>query len=120
MTDPHEGATMTTTAPHTLDGWDIGHAADTDWVPWGSAGDARAKVLATGDGYYVVLVEADPGYEGEPHVHEHTEFAYVLDGEVRTQGRTMRTGDAYAAASGSEHTDFGTTTGATYLSVFKL
>ena len=111
---------MQQTAPHTLEGWDIGHVADQEWVPWGSTGDARAKVVASGDGYYVVLVQAEAGYEGEPHVHDHTEFAYVLEGEVHTQGTTMGPGDAYVAAVGSHHTDFGTTTGATYLSIFKL
>ena len=111
---------MQDTATHTLDGWDIGHVADQEWVPWGSTGDAVAKVVASGDGYYVVLVRSEPGYEGEPHVHEHTEFAYVIDGEVRTQGRTMGPGDAYVAAIGSRHTDFATPTGATYLSIFKL
>ena len=111
---------MTTTTQPDLEGWDIGHVDTADWAPWGSTGDAKAKVLATGDGYYVVLVQADAGYQGEPHVHEHTEFAYVLEGEVRTQGKTMRAGDAYAAAIGSEHTDFTTETGATYVSIFKL
>jgi uncharacterized protein len=111
---------MTTTTQHDLEGWAIGHAEEVDWVPWGSSGDARAKVLATGDGYHVVLVQAEAGYEGEAHEHEHTELSYVLDGEVRTQGVTMRAGDAYAAAIGSVHTDFGTPTGATYLSIFKL
>ena len=105
---------------HALDGWDIGHADDEEWAPWGSQGNAKGKVLATGDGYYVVLVQADPGYSGEPHEHEHTEFSYVLEGEVRTQGRTMRAGDGYAAAIGSVHTDFATETGASYLSIFKL
>ena len=105
---------------HVLDGWDIGHADDKDWVPWGSTGDAKAKVLATGDGYYVVLVQADPGYMGEAHEHEYSEFSYVLDGEYRTQGQMMRAGDAYVAAPGSVHTDFTTETGATYLSIFKL
>ena len=70
---------MTTITQHDLQGWDIGHDEDADWAPWGSTGDARAKVLAAGDDYFVVLVEADAGYEGEPHVHAHTEFAYVLD-----------------------------------------
>ena len=105
---------------HALDGWDIGHADDKEWVPWGSTGDAKAKVLATGDGYYVVLVRADAGYTGEAHEHDYTEFSYVLDGECRTQGRTMQAGDAYVAAPDSVHTDFTTETGATYLSIFKL
>jgi len=114
---PH---TTDRTTDHALEGWDIGHADKQRWAPWGSHGDAKAKVLAVGDGYHVVLVRADAGYEGEAHVHAHTEFAYVLDGEVRTQGTTMRAGDAYAASIGSEHTDFGTETGATFISIFKL
>ena len=45
----------TETAP-SLDGWDIGKFDDIDWVPWGSGGNARAKILATGDGYILALV----------------------------------------------------------------
>ena len=28
-----------------LDGWNIGHADDIDWGPWGSGDNARAKIL---------------------------------------------------------------------------
>jgi quercetin dioxygenase-like cupin family protein len=52
--------------------------------------------------------------------HDHPEFLYVLDGEVRNQGQTLERGDGYAAAAGSRHDDFGSDTGATYLSIFKL
>ena len=65
-------------------------------------------------------VEADAGYEGDPHEHEHAEFLYVLSGRVRTQGREMQAGDAYVAAAGSTHSDFATPDGATYLSIFRL
>jgi uncharacterized protein len=106
------------TAP-SLAGWDIADSAAVAWVPWGEAG-ARAKVLASADGYLVALVEAEAGYEGTPHEHAHAEVLYVLDGAVRTQGRTLRAGDAYAAAAGSVHTDFAVESAATYLSVFKL
>src|SRR5215204_5779878 len=48
-----------------LTGWDITHGAKTEWVPWGGEGaPARAKVLGTGDGYYLLLVEARAGYIG--------------------------------------------------------
>ena len=105
---------------HDLAGWAIGHAADIDWSPWGSRGDARAKVLGVADGYFVALVEAQPDYRGDPHVHGYPEFLYVIDGKLRTQGREMVAGDGYAAAVGSSHTDFATDTGATYISIFKL
>jgi hypothetical protein len=104
-----------------LDGWDIGHADQAEWMPWtGSAGDARAKVLASADGYTVVLVEAQSGYAGSAHVHGHAEFNYVVAGTLRNQGQTMSAGDGYAAAAGSSHTEFSTDTGATYIVVFKL
>lgn len=105
---------------HSLEGWDIAEFDQIDWVPWGSDVKARAKVLATGDGYYLAYVEAEPGYSGTEHEHAHTEFSYVIEGSVRNQGRTMKAGDGYVAATGSRHTDFATDVGATYLSIFKL
>jgi quercetin dioxygenase-like cupin family protein len=103
-----------------LDGWDIGRFDDVEWVPWGGGDQARAKILANGDGYLLAYVEAQPGYRGDPHEHEYTEFSVVIDGELRNQGRVMRTGDAYVAAAGSTHTDFETDHGATYISIFKI
>jgi quercetin dioxygenase-like cupin family protein len=103
-----------------LEGWDIAHGDDMEWTAWGTDGNARAKVLASANGYTVVLVEAGAGYRGTPHTHTFPEFQYVLDGELRNQGRTMVAGDAYAASEGSTHTDFETESGATYLLVFRI
>jgi hypothetical protein len=104
-----------------LEGWDMKSFDDVEWVPWGSKGDARAKVLASGDGYFLSLVEADEGYRGDPHVHANTEFLFVVDGALRNQGRPMTKHDAYVAAIGSSHEDFEVGPGsATYLSIFKL
>ena len=104
-----------------LEGWNIGAADESEWFPWvGSAGEARAKVLGAGDGYTVVFVEAQPGYQGNPHEHAYAEFSYVVAGTIRNQGVEMKAGDGYAAAAGSTHTDFETDTGATYIVIFKL
>ena len=103
-----------------LDGWSIGRFDAVEWSPWGSSGNARAKVLANGDGYYAALVEAEPGYAGDPHEHAATEFLYVVEGTLRTQGEVLTQGDAYVAATGSVHEDFAAPDGATYLSIFKL
>lgn len=104
----------------TLDGWSIGRFDGVEWSPWGSSGNARAKILANGDGYYVALVEAEPGYVGDAHEHAATEFLYVVEGSLRTQGEELARGDAYVAAAGSVHEQFDAPAGATYLSIFKL
>ena len=93
---------------------------DIEWAPWGGRGDARAKVLGVANGFFVAYVEAEPGYHGDPHVHDHPEFLYVVDGKLRNQGVDMVTGDGYAAAIDSSHVDFATEAGARYLSIFKL
>jgi quercetin dioxygenase-like cupin family protein len=103
-----------------LTGWNIVRNDETEWVPWGSRGDARAKILGNADGYLVMLVEAQPGYEGDPHEHDHPEFFYLIDGTLRNQGQAMHAGDGYAAAAGSTHTDFATDTGATYIVIFRI
>ena len=103
-----------------LDGWDIAHFDDVDWAPWGGSGTARAKVIGSTDGYFVALVEAEAGYRGDPHEHEHPEFFHLIKGSVMNQGVQMTPGDGYAAAAGSTHADFTSDTGATYLIIFKL
>ena len=102
------------------DGWSIGRFDDVEWSPWGSGGNARAKILANEDGYFLALVEAEPGYAGDPHEHEHTEFLYVVEGTLHTQGERLTAGGGYVAAAGSTHSQFETSDGATYVSIFKL
>jgi mannose-6-phosphate isomerase-like protein (cupin superfamily) len=104
-----------------LSGWNIVRADDSEWLPWtGSAGEARAKVLGTADGFTVVFVEAQQGYQGTPHQHTYPEFHYLVSGTVRNQGQDMQAGDGYAAAAGSSHDEFVTDTGATYITIFKI
>jgi anti-sigma factor ChrR (cupin superfamily) len=103
-----------------LDSWDIHHAPDVDWIPWGSQGNAQAKVLAEVDGYTVALIQAEAGYQTAAHDHAYPEFFYLLDGVIRNQGQVMNAGDAYAAGAASTHTDFETQTAASYISIFRL
>jgi quercetin dioxygenase-like cupin family protein len=104
----------------TAHGWSINATGTSDWIDWGEGDRARAKVLASGDGYLVVLVEADAGYVGTPHHHTDTEFGYVLSGTLRNQHQIMEAGGAYVAERGSDHTDFDALDAATYLTIFKL
>ncbi|MBY8869545.1 cupin domain-containing protein [Streptomyces sennicomposti] len=105
-----------------LEGWDIARVDGDDqlpWIPWGAQGKARARIAARADGYHVAIVEAEPGYRTDPHVHEHPEFLYVIEGTLSNQGRTMTAGDVFAAAAGSRHTHFVAETPLKYVSIFK-
>lgn len=105
---------------HLLHLWDIRHAAETEWTSWGEGDKARAKVLGEADGYMVTLVEADAGYVGSAHEHTSAEFFYLVDGEIRNQGQTMKTGDGYAAAAGSVHSDFEALAPSRYVVIFRV
>ena len=106
---------------HTLDGWNIVHGADAEWMQWGGEGaPARVKILGTGDGYALVLVEAAAGYTGTAHDHDYAEMSYVITGTVEHQGVPMTAGDGYIASAGSTHTNFTVTSDATYVLAFKL
>jgi hypothetical protein len=111
--------TTSTGAALSLEGWDINHAREVEWVPWGEGG-ARAKILGMADGYVLAFVEADAGYRGTPHEHANAELFYLIEGSVTNQGTVMTPGDGYAAAAGSRHDDFHADTPARYLSIFKL
>ena len=119
--NPTAHAARPRTSTHDLAGWDIGAVAALDWAPWGSRGDARAKVLASGDGYFLALVEAEPATDGRS-----------ARARLRRDALRPRRHPAHARrgawaratptspAAGSVHTDFTTESGATYLSIFKL
>jgi uncharacterized protein len=112
--------TATPSSGLSLEGWDITPTDGPEWIPWGEGDGARARIIGSADGYFVALVEAQVGYRGTPHVHEHAEFLYVIDGRVRTQGQELAAGAGYAAAAGSAHDDFEALTPSTYLSVFRV
>jgi hypothetical protein len=54
--------------------WDIRHAPDLDWIPWGTQNKARAKVLGEVDGYTVALIQAEACYQTSAHDHAFPEF----------------------------------------------
>jgi anti-sigma factor ChrR (cupin superfamily) len=102
-----------------LDNWDIKHNSDVDWLPWGSGDNARVKVLGEADGHTIALIQAEAGYKTAEHQHAHAEFFYLVEGSIRNEGQQMNTGDGYAAASGSVHTEFEVQGPSTYISIFR-
>jgi quercetin dioxygenase-like cupin family protein len=106
-----------------LEGWAIAGSTEldqADWFAWGPDGKARAKIAVSADGYHIALVEAEPGYQTDPHTHSHAEFFYLIEGTVRNQGKPLSAGAMFAASAGSTHTHFIADTKVKYLSIFKL
>ena len=68
-----------------LDGWDIGKFDEKEWAPWGSGDKARAKVIGVGRRLHGRARRGAAGYRGDPHVHEHAEFSYVIEGTSGTR-----------------------------------
>jgi hypothetical protein len=48
-----------------LDGWDMKRFDDLEWGPWGSTGDARAKILGNADGYAAAAGSTHTDFETE-------------------------------------------------------
>ena len=94
-----------------LDGWDIGRFDDIRVGPWGSGGNARAKVLANGDGYFVAYVEAEPGYAATRTSTPTPSSRSSSTARCATRAGRCARGDGYVAAAGSIHDDFETDTG---------
>jgi len=109
----------TTETPDTHDttGWTFG---DSDSIDWMTVGDkVEMKTLADAEGRTIALFRFGAGYVGGTHHHELSEFSYVLDGDLVSNGVPMKTGHAYGVASGTDHTEFRSENGCTLVSVFK-
>jgi hypothetical protein len=52
---------MSVGAEISLDAWDVVRPNAAAWIPSGSRGDARVKIVGHADGYPLVLVDADAG-----------------------------------------------------------
>jgi anti-sigma factor ChrR (cupin superfamily) len=112
---PDQSDTAAGTAPA---GWMF---SDGEAMEWRSIGDGVAmKTLGIADGRMIATFKFDPGYVGGVHHHEEPEFSYILEGSMVSQGVPMGVGHAYAAQAGTTHDEFGTDTGCTLVSVFKI
>jgi len=98
------------------EGWAFADSTTIDWQPVGEG--VAMKMLGAADGRVIAMFKFEPGYVGGTHEHADAEFTYLLEGELISNGVPMAAGHAYAARTGTTHSEFRTDTGATLVSVF--
>ncbi|WP_053217800.1 cupin domain-containing protein [Virgibacillus senegalensis] len=64
------------------------------------------------------IVKFEPGGFIPKHDHPGREYAYVLDGEMKVDGETLKKGDFLTAGEGEIH-DVSTDTGVTFLIIIE-
>ena len=112
---------MTTTETDAIDlpaGWIFSDSTAMEWTEMGPG--VAMKTLGAANGRVIALFKFEAGYVGAPHDHVDAEFTYLLEGTLTSNGVPMEAGHAYAAEAGTTHTEFGTDTGATLVSVFAM
>lgn len=114
---PDPNGSMSTMSDLT-EGWMF---ADQETIPWQEMGpQIEMKMLGAADGRVIAMFRFGAGYVGGSHEHGDAEFTYVLEGEIISNGVTMKAGHAYAAQTGTTHEEFRSETGATLVSVFQM
>ena len=98
------------------EGWTFTDSTSMDWQTMGEG--VAVKMLAGADGRVIATFRFEPGYVGGAHEHVDAEFSYILEGELVSNGVLMKAGHAYAAQTGTTHSEFRTDTGCTLVSVF--
>ena len=98
------------------EGWTFTDSTSIDWTPIGEG--IAMKALGEAEGRVIMQFQFAPGYVGGVHQHHDAEFTYILEGEMISNGVTMKAGHAYAVGAGTTHEEFRTDVGATVLSVF--
>lgn len=92
---------------------------DTTTVDWETVYTGQQiKRIGELEGTGMILSRVPPGFVGPPHVHDGLEYLYVIDGSVVSNGRTLTAGSAYIAGSGTDHPEFRSPNGATFVVVF--
>ena len=101
------------------EGWTFADSNAMDWQQMGPG--VEMKMMGAANGKGLAMFRFEPGYVGNVHQHPDSEFTFVLEGEVISQGVKMLEGHGYAVEGGTTHEEFRTEeSSCTVVSVFNL
>lgn len=100
------------------EGWIFTDTNTLDWFTVYTGQQIKQIGMAEGTG--MILSRVPPGFSGPPHGHPGLEYLYVIEGSVISNGVTLTAGCGYIAGSGTDHPEFSSPEGATFVVVFTL
>lgn len=102
-----------------MDAFAVADTNDAEWID--AAPGVEIKTIGMADGHLFNVSRFAPGFSAPEHTHADSEFGYVLEGSVQSQGELLTTGCGYAAPTGTTHSEFVVgEDGCTMLFVLKL
>ena len=95
------------------------HITDTNSMEWQTvAGGQMLKFIGTAKGTGFILSKVPAGFKGPVHRHDGLEYLYVIDGSVVSNRTLLKAGYGFIAEPGTQHEEFTSATGATFVVVF--
>ena len=97
------------------------HIADTNSMEWQVVeGGQMLKFIGTAKGTGFILSKVPAGFKGPVHRHDGLEYLYVIEGSVISNGTLLKAGHGYIAGPGTQHSEFSSSSGATFVVVFSF
>ena len=95
------------------------HFTDTNNMEWQILESGQMlKLIGTAQGTGFILSKIPPGFSGPAHHHDALEYLYVIEGSVISNGKLLEAGHGYIAEPGTQHDEFSSSSGATFVVVF--
>jgi anti-sigma factor ChrR (cupin superfamily) len=87
-----------------MDDFSVGDTSAMEWTE--AAVGVDVKLIGAADGRLFTMSRFAPGFSAPLHTHVDTEFGYVVEGSVQSQGQLLTAGCGYAAPIGTTHEEF--------------
>ena len=87
-----------------MDAFAVADTSEAEWTE--AAPGVEIKPIGMVDGRLFNMSRFAPGFSAPEHTHLDSEFGYVLEGSVQSQGQLLTAGCGYAAPKDTTHSEF--------------